>query len=59
MDRCEYCAYRNSWDCGDEWDRVPNNRICNEFSLDFGSLNDKQKKAIQKNLMNNTVSIND
>lgn len=59
MDRCEYCSYRNSLKCEDKWDRVPNDCMCNEFSLDFGSLNDKQKKAIQKNLMNNAVSIND
>ena len=53
MDRCSYCAYRNSWDCDDGWNRKSNNTYCEEFSLDFDALSDKQKKVIQRKLMNN------
>ena len=58
MDRCEYCAYRNCWECDDGWGRTPNDTFCNEFKLDVNTLTYKQQKAIQKILMNNAVSIN-
>ena len=51
MDRCDYCWYRNSWDCGDGWYRVGNDEMCEDFVLDFETLSDKQKKKIQKILM--------
>ena len=35
MDRCDYCKYKNSWDCEDGWDRVRNDKICDDFVLDF------------------------
>lgn len=49
--RCEHCEYRNSWDCGDGYNRINNNYLCNEFKLDFETLTDKQKISIQKILM--------
>jgi len=51
MSRCDYCKYRNSWDCDDGWNRVSDDSYCESFSLDFMSLTKKQRKAIQKMLM--------
>jgi hypothetical protein len=51
MERCDYCIYRNSWDCGDGWNRISNSSYCSEFKLDFDSLSDKQKKQVQRVLM--------
>lgn len=51
MERCNYCVYRNSWECGDGWNRVSNSRYCAEFKLDFDSLSGKQKKQVQRVLM--------
>ena len=51
MDRCDYCRYKNTWDCEDGWDRVDNNKMCEDFVLEFKYLSDKQKKKIQKILM--------
>ena len=48
MDRCEYCEYRNSWDCGDGWNRKNNNVFCEDFKLDFNQLREEQKKKIQR-----------
>lgn len=48
---CDYCAYRNSWDCGDGYNR---RRNCSEFKLDWDSLPDKDKKTIQKILERRT-----
>lgn len=48
--RCDYCQYRNLMDCGDGV-RVKNNTICNDFKLDFDTLNKKQKRVIQRHLM--------
>lgn len=28
MNRCDYCEFRNSWGCDDEWDRVSNDKFC-------------------------------
>lgn len=42
---CEYCAYRNSWDCGDGYNRRSN---CSEFKLDWDTLPDSFKKTIQR-----------
>ena len=50
MSRCDYCKYRNTWDC-EEW-HLSNDCFCEEFKLDFDTLSDKQQKAIQKRLMN-------
>lgn len=46
---CEYCVYRNSWDCGDGWNRC---KECENFKLDWDSLSDRDKKIIQKILDN-------
>ncbi len=51
MSRCDYCRYKNSWDCEDGWDRVSNDKMCEDFALDFETLSDKQKKKIQEILM--------
>ena len=48
--RCDHCQYRNLMDCGDGV-RVKNNKICDEFKLDFDTLNKKQKRVIQRHLM--------
>ena len=45
MAACDHCVYRNSWDCGDGWNRHNN---CREFKLDFDSLTDRQKRTIQR-----------
>ena len=54
MNRCDYCRYKNSWDCEDGWDRVPNDKICDDFVLEFNLLSKKQQKKIQKILMHDT-----
>lgn len=46
---CDYCIYRNSWDCGDGWNR---HKECENFKLDWDMLSDKDKKTIQKILDN-------
>ena len=51
MERCDYCAYRNSWDCGDGWNRTKNYDLCKYFELDWNTLKWKQQKAIQEVLM--------
>ena len=51
MSRCDYCEYRNSWECGDGWNRVSNDCYCESFRLDYDSLSEKQKKEIQRKLM--------
>lgn len=48
---CEHCKYRNSWDC-DDGIAYPKGG-CEDFTLDFDTLNRKQKKAIQRILSNN------
>lgn len=50
-DRCEYCEYRNGWECGDEYYRVRNDTLCDRFKLDFDTLSDGVKKQIQKRLI--------
>ena len=49
MSRCDHCEYRNCVEC--EWSRIANNIICNNFKLDFDTLSDREKKTIQKRLM--------
>lgn len=51
MSRCEHCQYRNSWECGDGWNRRSNDTVCNDFKLDYDTLTDEQKTTIQKILM--------
>lgn len=51
MNRCDYCRYKNTWDCEDGWGRVDNNKMCEDFVLEFEYLSDEQKKKIQKILM--------
>ena len=51
MSRCDYCEYRNSWDCDDGWGRISNNYFCESFKLDYDSLSEKQKKEIQRKLI--------
>ena len=48
---CKYCVYRNSWDCGDGYNRRSN---CSSFELDWGTLSDFEKKVIQTVLENKT-----
>lgn len=50
MSECNYCVYRNSYDCEDGYDRSEN---CNSFKLDFETLSKKQKKKIKKILSKN------
>lgn len=52
---CEYCCYRNSWDCGDGWNRHQN---CDSFKLDFDSLTDEQKERAHnaiRNILNDII----
>ncbi len=51
MDRCEHCEYRNSWECGDGWNRCSNETLCENFKLDYDTLTEGQKRAIQRTLM--------
>lgn len=51
MSRCDYCDYRNSWDCGDGYGRVSNEYVCDNFKLDFNTLTDRQKQIVQEVLM--------
>ena len=51
MSRCDYCRYKNSWDCEDGWDRVDNSKMCDDFVLEFNLLSKEQQKKIQKILM--------
>lgn len=50
MSRCDYCKYRNCVEC-EVGDRVANDVVCNNFKLDFDTLSNREKKAIQKRLM--------
>lgn len=52
MGRCDYCANRNNWECGDGYNRIRNDYLCESFKLDFDSLPEKIKKSIQKSLVN-------
>lgn len=45
MSECEYCRYRNSWDCEDGYYRVEN---CSNFELDWSMISDEDKKAIRE-----------
>lgn len=45
MSLCNYCEYRNSYDCEDGDYRSEN---CESFKLDFLTLSKKQKKKIKK-----------
>ena len=51
MNRCEHCEYRNSWDCGDGYNRIRNDTMCERFKLDFDTLSNEVKKQIQKRLI--------
>ena len=42
---CEYCTYRNSWDCGDGYNKRKN---CPEFKLDWDSLPNDLKDVIRE-----------
>ena len=53
-DRCEYCEYRNGWECDDGYYRVKNDTLCDRFKLDFDVLSDGVKKQIQKRLIGET-----
>lgn len=48
---CDHCKSRYTWDCDDG--RAYPRGGCEDFSLDFATLNRKQQKAIQKILSNN------
>ena len=49
MERCDYCEYRNSWDCEDG--KVSNCVMCENFKLDFDTLSNAQKREVQRRLM--------
>lgn len=51
MTRCEHCEYRNGWKCGDEYNRIRNDTLCENFKLDFDTLSDGIKKQVQKRLL--------
>lgn len=51
MGRCDYCTNRNNWECGDGYNRIRNDYLCESFKLDFDSLPEKIKKSIQKRLV--------
>lgn len=42
---CDNCKSRHTWDCDNGWNR---HKSCDEFELDFNTLNNKQKKTIQR-----------
>ena len=42
---CEYCRYKNSWDCADGWNRRKN---CDSFSLQWDWLSEEQQRLIMK-----------
>lgn len=46
---CDYCAYRNSWDCDDGYNRRKN---CSEFKLDWDSLPNDLKGSIREIISN-------
>ena len=33
MTRCEHCEYRNGWECDDEYNRISNDTLCENFKL--------------------------
>lgn len=47
--RCDYCDWRNSWDCEDY--KVANEYMCDNFKLDFSVLSENQKEIIQRYFM--------
>lgn len=47
MSVCDYCKFRNSWDC--EYSHPK--KGCDYFHLDFDTLSEKQKKAIRRALI--------
>ena len=51
MTRCEHCEYRNVWPCDDEYNRIRNDALCENFKLDFDTLSDGIKKQVQKRLL--------
>lgn len=51
MGRCDHCTNRNNWECGDGYNRIRNDYLCESFKLDFDSLPEKIKKSIQKSLV--------
>ena len=51
MERCDYCANRNSWDCEDGWNRTKNYDLCKYFELDWNTLKWKKQIVIQEMLM--------
>ena len=52
---CKYCVYRNSWDCGDGYNRRNN---CSSFQLDWDTLTEFEKKIIQAVLENKSETEN-
>lgn len=56
MSRCEHCQYRNTWECGDGWNRLSDDAICNDFKLDYDTLTNKQKKIVQKIFMRDSYA---
>lgn len=55
MTRCDYCTYRNGWDCGDGWGRVSESCLCDSFSLDFSAMSEELQKRIQTYLMMESI----
>ncbi len=42
---CDYCVYRNSWDCEDGYNRRKN---CSEFKLDWDTIPPSLKEQIKQ-----------
>ena len=40
---CEYCRYKNSWDCGDGWNRREN---CDSFTPEWDWIPDDIKQIV-------------
>lgn len=51
MNRCDHCEMRNGWICGDGWNRTSDTEYCEDFRLDFDTLDDDRKRDIQIDLM--------
>lgn len=51
MNRCDHCEMRNGWICGDGWNRASDDEYCDDFRLDFDTLDEDERRDIQENLM--------
>ena len=49
--RCDHCELRYTFQCHDGFDRKPNDVLCEDFILEFGTLDDDEREEIQRKLM--------